>query len=205
MPLIDTEILDLLKNGEMSLDDICENVEAPRADVLKRRDALMRSCKIVSVRRCVYALSDGAGDTNAFFSGRIRTAESNGATIDQLLNLYDEVLMAYATLMRSIMRSNQNLEQKERFLKDFKDLTLIGDRLMKRWNLEHFGYDNNARQAQEDAKAKTRQAEEEQIANAPVEQQVEVLGSFDLRTKELIDGFPTLESLSEEETEEKTV
>ena len=199
MPPIDAQILDLLKNGKMSLDDICEEVEAPRADVLKRRDALMRSHKIVSVRRCVYALPDGDRDTNTFFSGRIRTAESNGATTDQLLNLYDEVLMAYATLMRSIMRSNQNLEQKERFLKDFKDLTLIGDRLMKRWNLEHFGYDNNTRQAQEDAKAKTVERERSEAENAPPEDKIVVVREYGESMREL------LKKMEDSEREERTV
>ena len=174
----------------MSLDDICEKVAAPRADVLKRRNTLRRAGKIVSVSRCVYVLPDGDRDTNAFFSGRIRTAESNGATIDQLLNLYDEVLMAYAILMRSIMRSNQNLEQKERFLKDFKDLTLIGDRLMKRWNLEHVGYDNNARQAQEDAKVKAKKVESENIENLPPEERIVVVGEYDTVMKELFDNMP---------------
>ena len=69
----------------------------------------------------------------------------------------------------------------------------------------HVGYDTNTRQAQEDAKAKTEERQKEALKDAPLEEQVNVIGSFDLETKQLIDALPTLESLSKKEEEEMKV
>ena len=199
MNTTDTQILKYLSKGARSAKDIYENVAEPRHALRNRIISLKRSGKIVSVRRGVYEISGDAGDRNAFFSTQTRTSVDNCATIDRLLNLYDEVLQAYASLMRAVMNSGQDLEKKEAFLKDFKNLTLIGDRLMKRWNLEHVGYDNNARQAQEDAKAKAKRVESENIENLPPEERVVVVGEYDTVMQELWDNLP------EPEKEKRTI
>ena len=98
-----------------------------------------------------------------------------------------------------------DFEKQLLFIENFKWLTMIIDKLMKRWYLVHVGYDTNSRQAQEDAKAKTEERQKAALKEAPLEEQVSVIGSFDLETKQLIDNFPTLEDLTEKDTEEITV
>ena len=198
MNAIDTQILNYLKSGERSANEIYEHITEPRDTLKKRVKALKQSGKIISVRRGVYALPgvekcEPAPETR-FFSpkavGELRQKEDNAATINALLNLYDEVLIGYSVLMREILNSDQSLEKKENFLLDFKNLTLIGDRLMKRWNLENHGYDNNAKQAHEDAKAKTAKDEQKRIAEAPPEENIVVVREYGVTMKEILENMP---------------
>ena len=138
-------------------------------------------------------------------SKQLRTAEDNEETISKLLNLYDDILDFYIAWIALNLSSDTDFEKQLLFIENFKWLTMIADKLMKRWALVHVGYDTNSRQAQEDAKAKTEAKQKEALKDAPVEDQVTVLGSFDLETKQLIDNFPTLEDISEEEGKELTV
>ena len=190
MGAIDTQILEYLKSGQRSAKEIYKDLSEPRDTLQKRIYALKTSGKIKSVKRGVYAL---AGQENVFFAkavGELRQKEDNEATINALLNLYDEVLFGYSVLMREILNSDVSLEKKENFLLDFKNLTLIGDRLMKRWNLEHQGYDNNAKQAQEDAKAKTAKTEEERLANAAPEDRLIVVREYGEGMRAILENMP---------------
>lgn len=83
-----------------------------------------------------------------------------------------------------------DFEKRFTFLENFKTLTLIVDRLMKRWALVHVGYENNPQLAKEDAQAKTRAAEEERLKNAPIEDKIQIVASFDPIAKEFIDAIP---------------
>ena len=140
------------------------------------------------------------------FSSKARGAAHNEETIDALLNTYDEVLAIFQVWVLEIIASQKiDFEQKLPFIENFKWLTAIGDKLLKRWSVVHVGYETNTRLAQEDAKAKTEAKQKEALKDAPIEDQVTVLGSFDLETKQLIDNFPTLENLSEEDEKEITV
>lgn len=199
---IDAKILKYLAGGQRCSEDVYNNIDAPREALQTRIKRLKASGKIVSVKHGIYALPEDAEAENSFFSratAKLREKSDNAQTINTLLNLYDDVLIGYSLLMREVLNSNVNLESKERFLKDFKDLTLIGDRLLKRWNLENFGYDANTRQAQEDAKAKARKVESEDIASLPPEERVVVVGEYDSVMKELWDNLP------ESEKDKKTV
>ena len=140
------------------------------------------------------------------FSSAERSAENNETTINALMNTYDEVLAIFQVWVLEHIASQQiDFEKQLLFIENFKWITMIGDKLMKRWSLEHVGYDTNTRQAQEDAKAKTAEREKAALEDAPLEEQVNVLGSFDLDTKQLIDNLPTLESLTEKEAEDVKV
>jgi len=135
-------------------------------------------------------------------SNELRAADANEKTIDKLLNIYDNLLDNYEGWAADNFKQRIDFEKQLLFIENFKWLTMIGDKLMKRWSLEHVGYDTNTRLAQEDAKAKTAEKEKAALEDAPIEEQVRVIASFDLETKKLIDGLPTLESLTEKEAEE---
>ena len=190
MNSIDTQILKYLKNGQRSVKDLYKDLPEPRNTLQNRIKALKRKGDIVSVKHGVYAL---VGKGNVFFAkavGELRQKEDNERTINALLNLYDEVLIGYSQVMREVLNSDESLEKKENFLLDFKNLTLIGDRLIKRWNLENFGYDNNAKQAQEDAKAKTAKTEEERIANAAPEDRMIIVREYGEGMRHILENMP---------------
>lgn len=207
---IQLHILDTLENGgEMHLDEIFASLP----DVKKStRDyhikQLTNRGEIERVKNGVYKKLASIDTQTQFnkarkkFSSDARSAEDNEETINKLLNTYDEVLVIFQRWVLENITQAIDFEQQLLFIENFKWLTMIGDKLMKRWALVHVGYDTNTRQAQEDAKLKTAEKEKAALKNAPIEEQVNVIGSFDLDTKQLIDAFPTLESITEKEKEE---
>ena len=210
---IQIHILDTLKNGdEMRLNKIFASLP----DVNKStRDyhikQLVNRGEIERVQNGIYRKSASPDPQTQFksarkkFSSDARSVENNEETINKLLNTYDEVLVIFQRWVLQNITQAIDFEQQLLFIENFKWLTMIADKLMKRWSLVHVGYDTNTRQAQEDAKAKTEARQKAALEEAPIEEQVNVIGSFDLDTKQLIDNFPTLESLTEEEEEEMKV
>ena len=208
---LDEHILDLLKkNGEMHSSQIFATMPAQKDNLKKRLSILKSAGKIDMPIRSRYILtSDTAASAHTRpdkelneISNALRTAEDNKRVADMLMHLYEDVLKRYRNWVAQNVDDNTDFEQQLLFIENFKWLTAIGDKLMKRWSLEHVGYDTNTRQAQEDAKAKTEERQKAALEDAPLEEQVNVIGSFDLDTKQLIDNFPTLESISKEEEEE---
>ena len=197
---LDQHILDLLEeNGEMRSRDIyATKPEVNEHTIRSRIGKLKNEGKIEKVKNGVYrkpasspdAQTQFTAETRKKFSRKVRSAEDNEATISELLNEYDDLFKQWI--------ADNGIEFEKR-LENFKWLTMIGDKLMKRWSLVHVGYDTNTRQAQEDAKAKTEERQKEALKDAPLEEQVNVIGSFDLDTKQLIDALPTL---TEDEAEE---
>lgn len=127
---------------------------------------------------------------------KLREAEANNETIDILMNIYDIMLLAYQSwVLKNISEPGKEIDFEKRllFLENFKWLTAIGDRLMKRWSLEHVGYDTNTRQAQEDAKAKTAEREKAALKDAPLEDKVHIVGHFHTDLKQLWDDMPASE------------
>ena len=195
---LEAEILAFLEDnsGTHKTGKIAESISANKGSVSTTLKKLVKLDLVVAVARGYYRLNDEGVST-------ARTEKQNKATINKLLNLYDEVLDNYAEVLRAtLLDDNKQLSEKATLLNNFKALASMVDTLMKRWSLVHRGYDNNTQQAQEDAKAKTRQIEKEALENAPLEEQVDIIGSFHIDTKQLIDNFPTLESLSKDQAEE---
>ena len=207
---LDQHILDLLKkNGEMFSRDIYATKPEVSVNTIRGRIAKLKDQnKVEKVKNGLYKLASPSetqtspNETLKHATNALRSAEANKQTIDTLMNLYDEVLKHYTAWVGNNVGGDTDFEKQLLFIENFKWLTAIGDKLMKRWSLEHVGYDTNTRQAQEDAKAKTAEREKAALEEAPLEEQVSVIGSFDLETKQLIDNFPTLESISKEEEEE---
>ena len=148
------------------------------------------------------AQTQSPNDALKQISNELRAADANKKTIDRLMNIYDNVLDNYETWVADNVGSGTDFEKQLLFMENFKWLTAIGDKLMKRWSLEHVGYDTNTRQAQEDAKAKSEERQKAALEDAPLEEQVNIIASFNLDTKQLIEALPTLKSLTEDEAEE---
>ena len=91
------------------------------------------------------------------------------------------------------MTQREDFEKHLLFIENFKWLTMIADKLMKRWNLEHHGYDTNTRQAQEDAKAKTEEREKAALENAPFEDTIIVVGHYNEGMQEILANLPKKE------------
>ena len=203
---IQTHILDTLEDGsEMHLNDIFANlpdVKKPTRDYhvqqLKKRGDIER-VKNGVYRRPTADIQTQFKAARKRFQSDFRSGEDNKETINKLLNTYDEVLVIFQRWVLQNITQSIDFEKQLLFIENFKWLTMIADKLMKRWSLEHVGYDTNTRQAQEDAKAKAEERAKAALQNAPVEEQVDILGSFDLKTKQLIDAFPTRENLTEQE------
>lgn len=201
---IKQHILDFLnEHGESSINDIFDSMPGVNESTiryhvgqLKNRDKKIEMPKNGVYRPVFTSTQTQFNQRRKQFSKQLRSAEDNEVTISELLNKYDDLFKEWVA---------DNGIAFETRLERFKWLTAIADKLMKRWALVHVGYDTNSRQAQEDAKAKTEAKQKAALKESPVEDQVTVLGSFDLETKQLIDNFPTLENLSEEDEEKITV
>lgn len=136
----------------------------------------------------------------------LRDAEANGETINILLNTYDIVLASYQSWIIKNIDKDIDFEKQLLFIENFKWLTAIADKLMKRWSLEHVGYDTNSRQAQEDAKAKTAEREKAALENAPLQDRIMIVGKYDPEAEELLDCIPSsLKEMTDEEKEGVTV
>lgn len=179
----EARILKFLESGEKQTKSIAAEVSKSHSYVGGLLRALTVSKKIVKIKKGWYRLSEKYSP---------RTEAQNAVTIDRLLNHFDRVVEV-------VINDDKSFEDIETLLKHCKSLSLTIDKLMHRWYLVHRGYDTNTRQAQEDAKAKTVETEQEKLKNASLEDQIVVVGHYDPRMKKLWDNLP------EEEQEKRTV
>ena len=208
---LDQHILDLLdQNGEMRTRDIYDTrPETSKNTIRSRIGKLKTAGKVEKVQNGIYRLAPVDPQT-AFYekrrklSSEVRFVEDNRETINKLLNTYDEVLKLFQRwILQNIACSEIDFEQQLVFLENFKWLTLIADKLIKRWHLVHIGYETNTRQAQEDTKAKVEERQKAALEDAPIEDTVMVVGMYDPEAKVLIDAIPSsVEQKTPEETEE---
>ena len=197
-------ILELLeKNGEMHSSDIFASLPDYKQSTIKYwLGKLKKDDKVATRDRSYYSIPTTAStvstqtslndDLNEI-SDALRSPGANKNTIDKLMNLYDDHVERYTEWFAKNINSNIDFEKQLLFMENFKWLTMIGDKLMKRWSLEHVGYDSNSRQAQEDAKAKTQAREKAALKDAPLEDTVQVVGHYHTDLKELWDAMPESE------------
>ena len=197
-------ILELLeKNGEMHSSDIFASLPDYKQSTIKYwLGKLKKDDKVATRDRSYYSIPTTAStvstqtslndDLNEI-SDALRSPDANKNTIDKLMNLYDRHVERYTKWFAKNINSNIDFEKQLLFMENFKWLTMIGDKLMKRWSLEHVGYDSNSRQAQEDAKAKTQAREKAALKDAPLEDTVQVVGHYHTDLKELWDAMPESE------------
>ena len=206
MHKLDAHILEQLKaNGEMHTNEIIATIPEQERNVRSRLSILKRDGKTAVRKRSYHRIA-----TNASAPPPIptvfRTSEQNQHTIDKLLNLFDDLLDNYTDWAADNMGKQMNFEKQLQFIENFKLMTMIGDKLMKRWSLEHVGYDTNTRLAQEDAKAKTAEREKAAVENAPLRDRVVVVGKYDPKAETLLDLMPSsVAEMTDEEAEKVKV
>ena len=191
---LDAPILDLLKDGKKTTTEIVAINPEKERTIKRRLGILKRQGKIEMPKRSLYQLATADTSQDSAISQKkiVSRRTANEETIDKLLNLYDLHLGVYERLLKAYLESSDaDFDQYLACLTAFKSLTLIIDKLMKRWSLVHVGYDTNTRQAQEDAKAKTEERQKEALKNAPLEDKIVIVGSYDPAAKELIDCIPS--------------
>ena len=206
---IRSRILEFLDNhpGEHKTGEIAKAIGASASNTSKTLKALATEGRIQQIKNGTYCGNDASpGDPLKNISDALRAADANKNTIDRLLNIYDTYLENYEDWVKNNIGPHIDFEKQLLCIENFKWLTGIGDKLMKRWSLEHVGYDTNTRQAQEDAKAKTAEREKAELADAPLRDRVMIVGKYDPEAEELLDCIPSsLEGMTDEEKEETKV
>lgn len=215
-PTTAERILDFLANnpGRHPTSKIAEAIDACKNGTSSALSKLARNDEIIRIQQGIYRGKDeNAAITQTRFTAarehlysEERSAKDNEQTINKLLNAYDEVFALFQVwLLNNMVSQEIDFEKQLLFLENFKWLTMIADKLMKRWSLVHVGYDTNTRQAQEDAKAKTEAREKEALKDAPLEDKIVVVGKYDPEAMKLIDCIPSsvenLENMTDEEAE----
>ena len=117
-----------------------------------------------------------------------RGEAENTETINKMLNLYDKLLDTVAVSIED--EDWEGIVGKIEAIKSLRWLGATVDQLMKRWYLVHRGYDSNTRQAVEDAKQKTENREQQALEGLPPEEQLEVVGDYDVEMRELLESLP---------------
>lgn len=119
-----------------------------------------------------------------------RGEAENIETINKMLDAYDLVLNDIVSSLRGELATKASIEEKIDLIKSLRWVAATIDQLMKRWYLVHRGYDNNTRQAQEDAKKKTADREKQALENAPPEDQVIVVAEYDETMRSVLANIP---------------
>jgi len=210
------QIKALLANGEMHTDEVIAKMPDVKVSTIKKElGKLKKDGEIVTPpgRRSWYRLptdTSAAAETHASDADTDtslkRTEADNEVTINKALLLFDKVLDDAAETIEGELYTKATMSDKIDLIKSLRWLGATLDQLMKRWNLEHHGYDTNTRQAQEDAKAKTEERQKEALKDAPLEDTIQIVGMYDPEAKALIDCIPSsLKSMTDEEKEDVTV
>ena len=201
----------LSENGGMRTKDITATMPDAARKIKTRLSDMTKEGSIESPKRGFYVLPATSAQTSSNqqlneSSEALRSADDNKNTIDKLMNLYDKHLERYTQWFDKSVDDDTDFEKEQQFIENFKGLTAIGDKLMKRWALEHIGYDTNTRQAQEDAKAKTAERERAALEDAPLRDRIVIVGKYDPEAEELLDCIPSsLDKLTDDEKEKLTV
>lgn len=189
------------KNGESHIREISDSMPGVKDSVRDYHIKQLRERgEIERVQNGIYRIPAAIDaqthlrEARQKFSSDERSAENNEQTINTLLNTYDEVLAIFQVwVLQHIASQKIDFEEQLLFIENFKWLTMIADKLMKRWALVHHGYDTNTRQAQEDAKAKTEAREQEALENASLEDRITVVGHYQEGMKEILQHLPKKE------------
>ena len=187
-PTIGDKVLKVLKSGTKTRAEIDESVPHQKGSISSAITRLEKRGEIVRVEEKSFRLRTEDDDRPP--TENPRGELENAETINKLLNLYDTVLDNVGLTIQKELRSTATIAEKIDLIKSLRWLGATVDQLMKRWYLVHRGYDTNTRQAQEDAKAKTAKTEQEQIANAPLEERLEVVREYGEGMREILESMP---------------
>ena len=189
-PTIRECILECVSDGEKTTAEIQayvqEMLESKPSAVSKALSEMKGRGEIKNPERGQYHLPT-AQDAPAEVENSRGEAE-NTETINKMLNLYDKLLDTVAVSIED--EDWEGIVDKIEAIKSLRWLGATVDQLMKRWYLVHRGYDNNTRQAVEDAKQKTEDREKQEMENAPPESQVVVVREYDESMRHALANLP---------------
>ena len=187
-PKLEDRILEVLKAGEMHISKIREAIPDKATSVGNCLTRLERENKIVRADRGIYRLpkpSDAPTEPK-----NPRGEAENTETINKMLNLFDECFDDLKVKIKSDLLSAASVEETINLIKSLRWLGATVDQLMKRWYLVHRGYDSNTKQAEEDVKQKTENREKQALESLPPEEQLEVVGDYDVEMRGLLESLP---------------
>ena len=186
-PTIGDNIKAFLADGKIrTMKEICDAVEGKDKSIDTAVRRLEEKGEIVRKGKAGYR-SNEVQDAPAEAENS-RGEVENTETINKLLTLYDKLLDTVAVSIEA--EDWKGITEKIEAIKSLRWLGATVDQLMKRWYLLHRGYDTNTRQAVEDAKQKTSDREKQAMEHLPPEEQLEVVGDYDVKMRELLEALP---------------
>ena len=176
------EILEILDSGERSIKEIRENLGVSINTARKYVNLLIKEKKVVRAGKGRYDLHEDY---------KPLTPLENRKIIKDLILFQRDTLFIYRKYLNILLgKENPDPDEIQRLLNCIKTLALSIDRLLKRWNVLTQGYDSNTQQASEDAKQKTSDREKQEMEHLPPEEQLEVVGDYDVEMRELLESLP---------------
>lgn len=180
------QILELLETGEQKTAHIVNLLGITAYTARKHLNFLIEAGKVEEVTHGVYDLHENYKPLSPLETRKI---------VKDLILFQSELLTLYREDLKRLLQQPEtpdknNTDEKHRLLECIKVLSLSIDRLLKRWNLMHQGYDANTRQAHEDAKQKTADREQQALKNAPPEAQLKVVQEYDESMREILENMP---------------
>lgn len=144
------QILALLSEGDKWADEIVAGVSAQPVSIRMCLCRLVKAGEIVRVKRGIYRKKEVLEVPGA--TENLRKNSDNVATINQLLNIYDEVLddITHKIETEDWMAAGKQME----VIKSLRWLAGVIDQLMHRWYIVHRGYDANPYLAEADVERK---------------------------------------------------
>ena len=189
---LDAAIKKCLVGGMKRNHEIYKAVGGSVSSIKKRLSVLTNRGEIERVGTGKYALPEAPAAVQDTPAGaeNSREASDNIETINKMLNVYDLLLDDIVATLTSELSTKTTIEEKIDLIKSLRWVAATIDQLMKRWYLVHRGYDNNTRQAVEDAKQKTVDREKQKIENAPPETQLKVVREYGEGMREILENMP---------------
>ena len=176
-------ILEILNSGETHIDDILKHLDVSVITARKYLNSLIAEKKVVRVG------SKGIYDLHEDY--RPLTPIEHRKIIKDLILFQKDTLRIYRRDLNILLKQEApDPGETQRMLDCIRVLSTSIDRLMKRWNLQVQGYDTNTRQAVEDAKEKTSEREKQALEDLPPEEQLEVVGDYDVEMRKLLEALP---------------
>ena len=186
-PTIGDNVKAFLADGKSrKIEDIFDAVEGKKKSIDTAVRRLEKRGEIARVDQGEYRLKE-VQDTPAEPKNSRGEAE-NTETINKMLNLYDKLLDAVSVSIEE--EDWDGIVEKIEAIKSLRWLGATVDQLMKRWYLVHRGYDSNTKQAEEDVKQKTENREKQALESLPPEEQLEVVGDYDVEMRGLLESLP---------------
>lgn len=176
------KILEILDLGDRSMKEIREHLGVSINTARKYVNLLIKEKKVVRA---------GSGRYDLHENYKPLTPLENRKIIKDLILFQRDTLSIYRKRLNILLdQEPPDPGETQKLLDCIRTLALSIDRLLKRWNVLTQGYDSNTQQASEDAKQKTSDREKQELEHLPPEDQLEVVGDYDVEMRVLLESLP---------------